>query len=129
MTTNWQEKAKEAVEQGYQPGNNWEAMLGRHLNRCFPDLVKELGKDLQAYLRAATFEAMLFCEKLEDQGTPNQTAEELALQQLLQTPPDELDKPTATEIEDSLSGQEQAALQALLSAPSTKKPPRTIPLT
>lgn len=129
MTTNWQEKAKEAVDQSYQPGNNWESMLRRHLNRCFPDLVKELGDDLEAYLRATTFEAMLMCERLEDQGTPTDVAEELARDQLLQRPPDEQERTTQAEMEDSVADQEAAALQALLRSPSTSPLPRQIPLT
>lgn len=129
MTTNWQQKAQEAIEQGYIPGNNWQAMLKKHLARCFPDLVKELGENLEAYLQATTFEAMVFCEKLEDQGTPSQTAEELALEQLLVKPPAEQNRPTRTEMEDAQESQERATMQALLNSPSTQKLPRKIPLT
>ena|ERR1019366_3364908 len=129
MATNWQQKALEATEQGYIPGNNWQAMLKRHLMRCFPDLVQELGDDLEAYLQATTFEAMLFCEKLEDQGTPNSMAEELTLERLLVKPPDEQEHPTQTEMEEGASNQEQAAMQVLMNSPSGQKLPRKIPLT
>jgi hypothetical protein len=127
MTTNWQTRAAEALEQGYQPGNNWEAMLGRHLARCFPALVTELGPDLTAYLRATTFDAMLLAEKMEEQGMATELAEELAREQLLQTPPDETEKPTRTELEESQDNQEQAAMRHLLNDPSAKPPPRKTP--
>lgn len=129
MTTNWKALADKAVEEGYQPGNEWEAMLRRHLNRCFPERVKELGPNLESYLRAATFEAMLFAERLEEQGTPNQDAEELALRQLLPTAPDEIDRPSRSEMEHAAEDLEAATLRGLLSTPTTNRLPRKTPLT
>jgi hypothetical protein len=126
--TNWQQRAKQAMEQGYQPGN-WQAMLHEHLTRYFPELVQELGKDLEAYLKATTFEAVRMCERLEEQGTPNQTAEELALSQLFQTPPDELERTQPYDLEEGASDQEAATLRALLKSPSTSPLPRKLPLT
>lgn len=129
--TNWKQRAAEAVQQNYQPGNAWEAMLSRHLTRCFPELVKDLEKtnDLQAYLRTMTFDAMLLAEKLEDEGAPISSAEEIALAQLLQKPPEEQDLPSQAALEDSAQEMEQAAMRVLLSNPSTNPPPRKIPLT
>jgi hypothetical protein len=51
--TSWKTRAKAAVKAGYIPGNAWERMLARHLNRLFPEKVAELQKtgDLEAYLR------------------------------------------------------------------------------
>lgn len=117
----WQELAAALVD--YHPGNQWERMLERHLRQFFPELVSELASNLPAYLSVQTASAMDLAERLEDQGTPPDAARELALSQLLPTPPDELEQPTRWEAEEALARQDQAALQQLL---STNRPQRTI---
>ena len=84
-TSYWRRKADEAEADGsYLPGNNWERMLEQNLRANQPEVVAQLeAKDeLEAFLTAHVWEAMLFQERLEAQGTPPRTAEELALQLL-----------------------------------------------
>jgi hypothetical protein len=56
--TYWQSRAQEAIAAGYMPGNQWERMLGRALQRSRPELVQELGSDLEAYLQTMTWQAI-----------------------------------------------------------------------
>jgi len=55
-------------------------------------------------------------------GTPTDMANELAMDQLLQKPPDEQDSPTQTDWEGATDSAERATMQALLSAPSAQTP-------
>lgn len=80
---NWQNQANEAIKNGYQPGNSWETLLRNSLMADRPELAKEMGNDLEAYLQVMTNNAMEFEETLLDQGTPPELARELTMQQLL----------------------------------------------
>jgi hypothetical protein len=128
MSKTWTERAKELPEE-YIPNNQWEAMLGRHLKRCNPALVKELGKELEAYLQVMTWEAMEYEETLLDAGTEPHMARELTMEYLLPKAPEEWDRPEPFETESSLDSQEAAALKALLSNPSESPRAKTIPPT
>jgi hypothetical protein len=109
----WKEQAAEAVKAGYMPKNHWERMLERHLRRLFPQLVQELGDDLEAYLVVMTYDAMNLANRLEDEGTDPHTARELALEQLLPKAPDEEDRPEPWEVEGGIASMEAAAERAL----------------
>ena len=109
----WRQKADEAVNQGYMPGNAWERELGRHLESLFPQLVKELGKDLEAYCQVQTWEAMELADRLENQGTPPDVARDLAREQLLPRPPVEQGQTTEWEQEGGQASMEEAAEQFL----------------
>ena len=89
LQTNWKAKAKEAIQAGYQAGNPWERMLEGQMNRCCPQLVRDLGSDLQPYLQVRTSDAMDQEELMLDQGTDPQIARELALTALLEVPLEE----------------------------------------
>ena len=80
----WKRWAGEAQDEGYLPGNKWEADLVKHLRTNSPELVKELEADgdFEAMTQVQTWRAMMLQEKLEDQGVPLETAHELALQDL-----------------------------------------------
>lgn len=82
---NWAQQAQAilAKGEGYQKGNQWEGMLRRSLQRTNPQLVKELGNDLDNYLIVRTWGAMDLANRLEDQGTPPETARSLAINELL----------------------------------------------
>lgn len=119
----WKVAAKEAVKNGYQPRNNWELMLERHLRSYLPDLVTELESqgDFQAYLQVQTNHAMQECLALEDQGMDPLNAQESAMQTLLPIPPDEIDRPEGWELE---AGQSEAtdAMMRLLSKRNPNNP-------
>jgi hypothetical protein len=83
----WAQRAAEAVKAGYLPGNSWEGMLRRSLERTRPELVKELGSELKAYLQVQVASALDLLERLESQGTPPEAAREAALKQLLGSSP------------------------------------------
>lgn len=117
MATTWRERAEQAIEAGYVPGNNWQRMLERHLRRCFPALVGELGSDLESYLIVQTFNAIEMACDLEDAGMDTATAEELVMAELLKRPPDEVDLPEAWEVEDGVASATSAA-ERRLSGPS-----------
>lgn len=85
----WKDQADKARADDYQPGSR-EPMLNRHMRANFPELVKELEKagDYQDYLvtKVAASREMEF--QLHDQGTDPHTARELAMADLLPTPPE-----------------------------------------
>lgn len=119
----WQRMAAEAIENGYQPGNSWERSLKRHLERLFPELVKELGSDLESYLQVQTHDAMDLATRLEDEGTPPQMARELAMQRLYPTPEDEIPQTEQWEMDAQNAALNEAAMQALT---GEKAPPREV---
>ena len=82
--TYWQDQAAKAVAAGYQPGNRWEAMRLTYLRQHQPKRVAKLEADgdLVAHVQGETWHAMRLVERLEAEGTPTQTAEELGLAQL-----------------------------------------------
>lgn len=126
---NWKQMAAEVIEKGYMPNNHWEAMLKRHLTRCFPDLVKDLGNDLEPYCQVMTWNAEEFEEMLLDSGTDPHLAREQTMEHLLPMAPEDQDRPARWQSESSEASLEAAALQTLLATPSKNPPPRTIPLT
>ena len=81
---NWKRWAAEAIQSGYQPGNDWEAMLLRYLKEEQPEKVAKLEAEgnLLAYAQKLTWDAMQRQEQLEKDGVPTQTAQELALAEL-----------------------------------------------
>lgn len=117
MTTTWKEKATAARKAGYTPKGNWERTLRKHLNLCFPALVKELGPELDDYLQATVWEAMEAEERLLDKGTDPQVARELVMADLLQVPADEQDKVEPWEREGAEATATEAAEEFLTRAP------------
>jgi len=83
---NWQTRSDELVKLGFPRGRPWESQLKTHLEGNFPQLVKELGKSLPAYLHTRASEASEMYETLTEQGTPPEVARELALKDLLPEP-------------------------------------------
>ena len=79
----WTTRAKKAIESGYEPGNPWEDLLRRSVQRCRPKLVEELGDEFAAYLQVRTADAMRLYDRLIEQGTPEDVAHELAMADLL----------------------------------------------
>lgn len=77
----WTERANALRD--YRPGNQWETLLRRAVARDRPQLAKELGAELEPYLRVRTADALTQYEQLVDQGTPPDTAREIALAELL----------------------------------------------
>ena len=124
----WKERAKAARADGHL-APRMEAMLERHLKQFFPELVKELGAELPDYLTVQAADAMEVYLRLTDEGTNPETAMELAREQLLPTPPDEVDRPEPWEQEAGQADSEAAALKALLHNPSQSKPARKTQLT
>ena len=125
----WKQRAAEAVKAGYQTGNPWEGMLRRHLAAFFPELVRELGKDLEPYIQTKTSQAMDLMHGLTDSGTNPHTARELAMADLLPRPTDEVDRPEPWEIESAGTDLEAAALKGLLSSRLPSPQQRTTRLT
>jgi hypothetical protein len=83
--TNWQRVAKQAIANGYQPGNAWETILRKSLERNRPELVKQLGNNLEHYLQAKTSRAQEMYETMvSEQGMPGEVARELAMNELLE---------------------------------------------
>jgi hypothetical protein len=83
--TNWQKAAKQAIANGYQPGNAWESLLRKSLERSRPELIQALGKELEHYLQAKTARAQEMYETMvSDQGMPGEVARELAMNELLE---------------------------------------------
>jgi hypothetical protein len=82
--SDWKRWAAEAIEEGYLPGNRWEAWRMKYLRENQPELVKELEADgdLKEMVQVQTWRAMKLQESLEDEGTPPETAQELALANL-----------------------------------------------
>lgn len=80
METNWKKLAEKAVQEGYQQGNQWETSLRKSLE---PELMTELGPDLDSFLIARTHRAQMQFETLTEQGTDPQTAKELVQSELL----------------------------------------------
>lgn len=111
--SDWKARAAQAKKEGYLPGNPWEKMLQRHLERLFPLLVKELGPDLKPYCQTMTSEAMDLADKLENQGTDPETARELAMDRLLPKPPDEQENSEPWEVEGGEAALTDAAQQFL----------------
>jgi hypothetical protein len=109
----WEAKANEAIKEGYVVRNQWERMLEKHLKKFFPDLVRELANDLPAYLIVQTYDAMSMANRLEDEGTDPHTARELALADLLPTPPEDQDRPEPWELEGAIATMEAAAERVL----------------
>lgn len=87
--TNWQQAAETALQEGYRPGNAWERMLDRHVQRFLPELRAELAQDYQAYLQVTTHGAKELYHRLLDEGSDPMAARELAMAQLLPVPEDE----------------------------------------
>jgi hypothetical protein len=81
--TNWKKRAKELEKEGFVPGNPWEQLFLASLKRARPELAKELGADLPHYARVQGALAQKRYEALTEQGTPPETARELALADLL----------------------------------------------
>jgi hypothetical protein len=108
--SNWQERAAQALQEGYQPGGTWERQLRRHLERFFPALVQELQAqgDWEAYLQAQTWEAKNFYADLCEQGLPPESARELAMERLFPKAPEDEDRPEPWELE----GAQESALEA-----------------
>jgi hypothetical protein len=79
----WPERAAEARAAGDLPGNGWELMPRRSLERTRPELLADLAPEVKAYLEVRTASAMDLAERLEDQGTSPEVARELAMAQLL----------------------------------------------
>lgn len=113
----WKQRAEEAKQAGYQPGNAWEKQLAKHLQDLFPEKFKELKGDLEAYLQVMTASAMQRAADLEDQGTSPEVARELAMQELLQPPPEEEDQPEPWELEGAEAALEDAAQRHLSQNP------------
>ena len=113
---NWKEAAAKAIQAGYQPGNQWERQLSSHLRRLFPQLVVELRKEgnYKAYLVVQTQNALNLLEHLENRGLNQQSARELALDQLLQKTPDDLPKAEPWESEEVQADIQEAVLRHLL---------------
>ena len=88
MAANWKGWAAEAMEQGYLPGNEWEKMLERHMKANLPDVTREFQEEgeFQEFLTARTWAAMQMQESLVADGTPFETARELALKDLFPEP-------------------------------------------
>jgi hypothetical protein len=104
-------------------------MLSRHLNRLFPELVSQLGKDLTAYLVVKTNAALNLQTQLREAGSPPEAARETALAELLPVPEDEREQPEEYEMADAAASQEAVATQALMtSLSSPQRPPRTLPI-
>ena len=80
----WKEWAEEAIEAGYPRGNRWEANRLEYLRENQPELVAELEAkgELLAHVQTAVWGAMQLQLRLEKEGTPMRTAEELALAHL-----------------------------------------------
>lgn len=81
-TINWKASAQRAQAEGYLPGNHWEQMLRRGMNDSLKVELQRTG-DLEAYLQTRTHRAMEEYDRLLEEGTPPQTARELALEDLL----------------------------------------------
>jgi hypothetical protein len=77
----WTEQAEKARAAGYTPGNRWEKMRERYLRGNQPKLVAQLEAkgEFQDFLTFHVWEAQQYGERLESEGTPSSTAEELAL--------------------------------------------------
>ena len=119
----WGQRARQAVQEGYRPGNPWEKSLQRHLEQNFLDQVRELRRsgELKAYLQVMTWAAMQLAESLEERGTPPDVARELALDQLLPTPPEQQDQTQPWETEANTSALEEAVERFLLPPTSAPK--------
>lgn len=85
MTT-WQEHAAKAKQEGYLAGNQWEVRRLGYLQQNEPDLVAEPEEEgegtLLAHVQSEVWDAMKLQSRLMDEGTPQLTAQELALAQL-----------------------------------------------
>ncbi len=119
----WKTRAKQAVQAGYLAKNQWERDLKRHLERCFPELLKELqaGGEVNAYLIVKTSSAMDLMHFLVNQGGSPEDARQAARERLLCRPPEEEDRNQEWESqtgEDSAAG---VASQILL--PKNPSPP------
>ncbi|HEV3440621.1 MAG TPA: hypothetical protein VG122_24915 [Gemmata sp.] len=80
----WKEAAEKAKADNYQPGNAWESILRKSLQRSKPELVQELGPDLENYLITKTARAQEMYRTMTcDQGMPADVAKELAMAELL----------------------------------------------
>src|SRR5262245_35618249 len=64
----WTQRARLAREQGYLPGNPWERLLRRTIERTRPYLLRQLGPEAESYLQVRVAGAMELAERLEDRG-------------------------------------------------------------
>ena len=95
----WKSRAEAALAAGYVRRTHG-AMFHVHLLRNYPDLVREFQvkrRCLAHYIIVRTNNAMNRADQLEREGTPPETAKELALAELLQAPPE---NPKAWEAEE-----------------------------
>lgn len=120
----WKKRAEEAVASGYPAGNAWERQLALHLQRNFPNLAKEFqaAGQLREYLMVRTNEAMDRADLLERQGASPEAARELALSELLESPP-EYPEPWEEE------GAEQDIMATVSKRLSSLSPPSRRPTT
>jgi hypothetical protein len=120
----WKEAADRARRLGYVVGT-WQALLERSLERSRPEVLAQLKQDghLADFLMAEAASALDLQSKLEEDGTPPETARELALDQLLVNPIEEQDRPEPWQIQDGMDDATVATQQALMSP----NPPRSIP--
>ena len=123
LAHDWKADAEKAIKAGYQPKCKWEMMLRRHLERYFPDLTKELKANgvWEAYLQTRTHHSTEEFLDMEEQGMSAEAAQELTLQSLLPTPPDEIDRPEEWEREAAQSDL-TAATERYLSKLPAKNP-------
>ena len=125
----WKQRAAEARKEGYLPGNAWELQADRHYQRCFPALVKELGKEYKDFLQVKTSAALDLMDNLIDSGTHPEAAWELARAELFQVPPEEQPQTEEWEIEEGMRSGVKAAGQMLTdNLFDSLRPPRTLPI-
>lgn len=86
----------------YIPGNQWEGRLDRHLQQYFPKLVAQLGTEYQDYLKVQVNRAFEQAEAMEARGVSTETAEELALDDLIKQPPTPEDEAEERESEEEM---------------------------
>lgn len=83
MALSYQEMAEKIVAEGeYIGGNKYERMLEKALSE---EKKAELGDELQAYLTVEVSDALDRMLDLQDEGMDSRQAEELVLNDLLQT--------------------------------------------
>jgi len=120
----WREAAEKSRAEGYLTGNR-ERMLLDNLRLAHPEKLAQLTEQgvIKDYLTAQATANLDLEMRLHDEGTPAETARELALAELLQPGADEQDKPEPWEIADGMDDATVATQQVL----TGKNPPRTMP--
>ena len=122
----WIELAKQAIAAGYQRRNPWETQYQTWLVRNRPRLVKEFSaaRLLGSYVVVQVNNAMKLADRLERQGTPPETAQELALAELM---PDTREKVTEWEREGAEQDIMAAVGKYLTHLSESGRPPKNRP--